>query len=141
MSASNTPVHENEEFWRDFLNGGPLITPSALDDLDANAVKRLPEPHVEIYLHPCLLFMKRVWQLDRDGFRADDSRRTALPREEEGESCAQAFFLWPQKNCHAAPARNVEGRLRSPFAPPSDEPPSSRRIGAQPPKHRAGRAA
>jgi hypothetical protein len=107
MSASNTPVHENEEFWRDFLNGGPLITPSALDDLDANAVKRLPEPHVEVYLHPCLLFMKRVWQLDRDGFRADDSRRTALPREEEGESCAQAFFLWPQKNCHRRSSKKL----------------------------------
>jgi hypothetical protein len=63
-------------------------------------VKRLPETHVEVYLHPGLLRMKRVGQLDPDCFRADDRRRTTLPREEEGESRAQAFFLWPQKNCH-----------------------------------------
>jgi hypothetical protein len=100
-------------------------------------VKRLPETNVEIYLHTRLLSVKRVGQLDPDCFRADDSRRTALPREKECESRAQACFVWPQKNCHHRTSANVEGRLRSPFAPPFYKPPSSRRIGVQPAKHRA----
>jgi hypothetical protein len=63
-------------------------------------MERLPKSNVKVYLHARLLSMKGMGQLDFDRFRANGCRGTALLREEERESCAQAWFLWPQKSCH-----------------------------------------
>jgi hypothetical protein len=111
---------------------------SALDEVDAIAVQRLPESHVEVYFHARLLAVERVWELDRHRLRTDDRRRTALPREEEGECRGQALFLWPQKNCHPPlQEETLKGGCDRLSRRPPTKPPSSRRIGAQPPKHRA----
>jgi hypothetical protein len=96
-------------------------------------VEGLPEPDVKVYLHACLLAMEGMRELDLNRFLTDNLRRAALPCEKDGERRAESGFLWPQKNCHRCSNTNVEGRARSPFAPPSDEAPSSRRIGAQRP--------